>query len=254
MDSGPFLFNPKQRPSSRTCLPPSFSPASVQRTASRQKQKHNMNIYFYPTLVIFHIYINPTIHQHLRLRLRLRLHPQPLLSHDKPNILVRLLDRLIRGPLLLPLLQLPNDEMLTLSDDPPILRPPPLPRRLARQPPPGEGPLPPRPDLLHPFHRLQRRGDQVAVVLDGDVAPLGELAEQHVLVDDHLLAAQGAVGLGPLELPRLSLHLEVLVAFGAAEAEGAGVVAHKGDALGRVDWPGTEMAGVDSVGERELSF
>jgi hypothetical protein len=43
----------------------------------------------------------------------------------------------------------------------------------------------------------------------------------------------------------LALHLEVFVAFGAAEAEDFGVVADEGDALGRVDRAGTQVAGFD---------
>jgi hypothetical protein len=43
----------------------------------------------------------------------------------------------------------------------------------------------------------------------------------------------------------LALHLEVFVAFGAAEAEDFGVVADEGDALGRVDRARAEVAGFD---------
>ena len=53
------------------------------------------------------------------------------------------------------------------------------------------------------------------------------------------------MGLGPFQFARLPLHLEVLVAFGAAEAEGARVVAHEGDAFGRVDRAGAEVACFD---------
>ena len=54
--------------------------------------------------------------------------------------------------------------------------------------------------------------------------------------------------LGPLELAWLALHFEVLVAFGTAEAEGAGVVADEGDAFGGVAGGGAEVAGFDSGG------
>ena len=54
------------------------------------------------------------------------------------------------------------------------------------------------------------------------------------------------MGLGPLESAGLALHLEVLVAFGAAEAEDARVVADEGDAFGGVDGPRTEVACFDS--------
>ena len=53
------------------------------------------------------------------------------------------------------------------------------------------------------------------------------------------------MGLGPFEFARLPLHLEVLVAFRAAEAEGARVVADEGDALGWVDGARAEVAGFD---------
>ncbi len=55
------------------------------------------------------------------------------------------------------------------------------------------------------------------------------------------------MGLGPFEFARLSLHLEVLVAFRAAEAEEFGVIAHKGDAFRGVDWAGAEVACFDPV-------
>jgi len=50
------------------------------------------------------------------------------------------------------------------------------------------------------------------------------------------------VRLCPFELARLALHLEVLVAFRAAEAEATGVVADEGYAFGGVDGAGTEVA------------
>jgi hypothetical protein len=65
------------------------------------------------------------------------------------------------------------------------------------------------------------------------------------LIDDHFFAAQGTVGFGPLEFAGLALHLEVLVAFGAAEFEHFGVVADEGDAFGGVDWAGAEVACLD---------
>jgi hypothetical protein len=45
----------------------------------------------------------------------------------------------------------------------------------------------------------------------------------------------------------LSLHLEVLVAFGAAEAEHFGIVADEGDAFGRVDGARAEMTRLDPI-------
>jgi hypothetical protein len=142
--------------------------------------------------------------------------------------------------------------MHPLSHHPSILPPPPLPRHLTGQSPPGESPLPPRPDLLHPLHRLERGRHQIPIILEGNIASLGELAEQDILIDDHLLAAEGAVGLGPLQLAGLPLHLEVLVAFGAAEAEGARIVAHKGDAFRWVDGTRAEVTGFDSEVKREF--
>ena len=52
-------------------------------------------------------------------------------------------------------------------------------------------------------------------------------------------------GLRPPELARVPLHFEVLVAFGAAEAEGFGVVAHEGDAFAGVAGLGAEVARFD---------
>lgn len=43
------------------------------------------------------------------------------------------------------------------------------------------------------------------------------------------------------------------MAFGAAEAEGARVIAHKGDAFGGVDGAGAEVACFDSGGGNSLS-
>lgn len=59
--------------------------------------------------------------------------------------------------------------------------------------------------------------------------------------------------LGPFQLARLALHLEVLVAFGAAEAEGAGVVANEGYAFGGVDGAGTEVACFNSGNGQSLA-
>ena len=49
----------------------------------------------------------------------------------------------------------------------------------------------------------------------------------------------------PSELARVALHLEVGVAFAAAEAEGFGVVAYESDALAGVARPGAEVAVLD---------
>lgn len=74
-------------------------------------------------------------------------------------------------------------------------------------------------DLLDSFHSLDGSVDEVAVVLDGGVSLLGELRQDKRRVDNHFLAASGTVSLGPLELARLALHLEILMAFRAAESK-----------------------------------
>lgn len=51
--------------------------------------------------------------------------------------------------------------------------------------------------------------------------------------------------LGPAQFARVALHFEVGVAFGAAEAEGFGVVAHEGYAFTGVTGAGAEVAGFD---------
>lgn len=56
--------------------------------------------------------------------------------------------------------------------------------------------------------------------------------------------------LGPRQLAGLSFHLEVLVAFGTAETKDPGVIAHEGDALGRINGSRAEMARFDSVSEQ----
>ena len=55
-------------------------------------------------------------------------------------------------------------------------------------------------------------------------------------------------GFCPGEFARVALHFEVFVAFGAAEAEGAGVVADEEDAFGGVAGGGAEVAGFDAGG------
>ena len=57
-----------------------------------------------------------------------------------------------------------------------------------------------------------------------------------------------AKGFRPGEFARVSLHFEVFVAFGAAETEGAGVVADEEDAFGGVAGGGAEVAGFDAGG------
>jgi hypothetical protein len=86
-----------------------------------------------------------------------------------------------------------------------------------------EGALPARPDLGDARHGLEGRLDEVAVVPHGDVAAL---RKGQGAVDGHLLAVRAAERLGPGQLARVALHLEVLVAFGFAEPEGLCIVAH----------------------------
>lgn len=74
-------------------------------------------------------------------------------------------------------------------------------------------------DLLDSLHSLDGSVDEVAVVLDRGVSLLGELRQDERRVDNHFLAASGTVSLGPLELARLALHLEILMAFRAAESK-----------------------------------
>ena len=50
----------------------------------------------------------------------------------------------------------------------------------------------------------------------------------------------------PFQFARLSLHLEVFVTFGAAEAKCSSIVAHECNAFGRVDGSGAEVASFDS--------
>lgn len=45
---------------------------------------------------------------------------------------------------------------------------------------------------------------------------------------------------GPLQLSRVALHLEVLMALGAAELEHGGIIAHEGDAMPWVDGAAAE--------------
>lgn len=85
--------------------------------------------------------------------------------------------------------------------------------------------------------------DQVSVVPYGDVSALGELEGR---VDGHLLAGGLAEGLCPGELAGVSLHLEVLVALGAAKAKLFCIVANECDALAWVGGPATEVASLDS--------
>lgn len=150
-------------------------------------------------------------------------------------------------PTLLALAQLLANKMLALGDNLAVLHALAVASQLARQPALGEHPLAALPDLLHSLHGLDGGGHEVAVVLDGDVALLGELGQHERRVDDHLLAPGGAVALGPLQLAGLTLHLEVLVALGPTESELAGVIADECDALPREGGAGTEVTGFHTI-------
>jgi hypothetical protein len=63
------------------------------------------------------------------------------------------------------------------------------------------------------------------------------------------------VCLSPFEFAGLALHLEVLVAFRAAEAEDFGIVADERDTLRRVDRTRAEMTRFDPAkGQYEASL
>lgn len=64
--------------------------------------------------------------------------------------------------------------------------------------------------------------------------------------DDHLLAVGPPERLGPPDLPRVPLHLEVLVAFRPAETEGLCVVSHKHRPVARVDVARAKVALFDT--------
>ncbi|KAI6767132.1 hypothetical protein HG531_011492 [Fusarium graminearum] len=61
-------------------------------------------------------------------------------------------------------------------------------------------------DLGHALHGLEGLAHELSVVADGNVAAGGELQSR---VDRHLLAGGLTEGLCPLELARVSLHLEL---------------------------------------------
>lgn len=156
------------------------------------------------------------------------------------------------GHTLLAVAQLLADKVLALGDDLAVGLALAVASQLAGQTALGEDALAALTDLLDALHGGDGGGNQVAVVLDGDVALLGELGEHQGRVDDHLLAAGGTVALGPLQLAGLTLHLEVLVALGPTESELAGVIADECDTLPREGGAGTEVTGFHT-GERRVS-
>ena len=62
------------------------------------------------------------------------------------------------------------------------------------------------------------------------------------------------MSLGPLQLAGLTLHLEVLVAFGPTEAELSGIVADECDSLTRECRAGTEVTGFNTVDKKYISI
>ena len=97
-------------------------------------------------------------------------------------------------------------------------------------------------DFLHALHGSDRLFDELAVVLDGTVA---ESLELEGGIHAHLLTRRTPEGLRPLELTRVELVLEGLVALAAAELEDFGVVAHEGDAVAGVAGAGAHVAVLD---------
>lgn len=146
--------------------------------------------------------------------------------------------------------QLLADKVLALGDDLAVGLALAVAGQLAGQTALGEHTLAALTDLLHTLHGCDGGGNQVAVVLDGDIALLGELGQHQGRVDDHLLATGGTVTLGPLQFAGLALHLEVLVTLGPTESELAGVIADECDALPREGRAGTEMAGFHTGKDR----
>lgn len=65
-------------------------------------------------------------------------------------------------------------------------------------------------DLVDTLHRLESGDHQVTIVTSRNVSPLFELEDRII---GHLFAMRNAISLGPLELPRILLALEQLVAL-----------------------------------------
>ena len=107
---------------------------------------------------------------------------------------------------------------------------------------------------FHALHHLQRVLDKLAVVLDRDV-PL--LLEVHASVDCQFLSVRFTEGLRPLELPRVALGLEVLVALRTAEPEHLAVVTHEHHPVTGVDvWGvlGVLGGGMDDLKEEIVTM
>lgn len=191
-------------------------------------------------LVDIHLVLHTTIDQNPGLLLL----PQSLLPMNPIGRLALL--RHHRHSLF-PLAQFLANKMLPLRNHLAILLALAVPSQLPSQPTLGKHPLATLPNFLHPLHGLHCRRDEISVVFDGHVALLGELGKDERRVHDHFFAARGAVALRPLQFPGLALHLEVLVAFGPAEAELSGIVPDECYPLPWEGGPGTEMTGFHTV-------
>mmetsp|Transcript_16088 Transcript_16088/g.48185 ORF Transcript_16088/g.48185 Transcript_16088/m.48185 type:complete len:352 (+) Transcript_16088:106-1161(+) len=97
--------------------------------------------------------------------------------------------------------------------------------------------LPLLPDLVNLLHGLNCLVHKLPVILFRPVAPPLHL-EGGILCK--LLPGELPVGLGPLHLARVPLHLEVLVALRPAEFEDRCIIAHELDAVTRVHCAGAE--------------
>lgn len=148
----------------------------------------------------------------------------------------------LQGAALGLLAQLLANEVLALGNNLAVLLALAVAGNLAGEAALGENTLAALSNFLHSLHGLDGGGDQVAVVLDGDVALLGELRKDEGRVDDHFLATSGTVALRPLQLAWLALHLEVLVALGPTESELSGVIADECDSLAREGGTRTKVA------------
>lgn len=211
----------------------------------KRKRNRNPRISKIPLIHVHRLLLlDTTIHQHLGLLLLLE---QVGTVHTVGNL--ALLGH--HGTALLPLTQLLANKVFALGDNLAVGLALAVASQLASQTAPGEDTLAALADLLDALHGVDGGGDQVAVVLDGDVALLGELGQNQRRVHDHFLAAGGAVTLGPLQLAGLTLHLEVLVTLGTAETELSGIIANECDALAGEGRAGTEVTGLHTVEEEK---
>jgi len=98
-------------------------------------------------------------------------------------------------------------------------------------------------NILHSLHGHDGLPHEVAIVFDRSIASLFEFEGG---IDGEFLAPRFAVGLGPGYLAWIALFVEVAMAFGTAETEGFGVVAHEHDAVAGVAGGGAEVALFDA--------